>query len=64
MRISPAKLLILIALVLVALVEGRTVLGFFGTEISPLEVALVGIVVITVLVGWALWPRGEEPPET
>ncbi|MFA9416726.1 CbaC protein [Natrinema sp. HArc-T2] len=56
MHTSPAKLLILIALSLVILVEGRTVLAFFGIEIPPLETALIGVVIIGTLLVWAFRP--------
>ncbi|AGB15928.1 hypothetical protein Halru_1315 [Halovivax ruber XH-70] len=60
MRTTPAKLLIVSALLLVFLVEGRTVLGFFGVEISPLETVLVGLIVFAVLFAWAFAPRRGE----
>ncbi len=56
MHTSPAKLLILIALSLVILVEGRTVLAFFGIDIPPLETALIGVVIIGALLVWAFLP--------
>ncbi|OLZ40475.1 CbaC protein [Natrinema saccharevitans] len=61
MHTSPAKLLILIALSLVILVEGRTVLAFFGVNIPPLETALVGLVIIVVLIVWAIRPIRGAP---
>ncbi|RQH02506.1 CbaC protein [Natrarchaeobius oligotrophus] len=63
MRISPAKLLIVIALCLVVLVEARTILAFFDVEVSVLEIALVGVVAITALVVWAVRPADEETSE-
>lgn len=61
MHTSPAKFLILVALLLVFLVEGRTVLGFFGVEVTPLQTVLVGIVALVALAGWAFVPRpGNE----
>ncbi|TMT86856.1 CbaC protein [Haloterrigena sp. H1] len=64
MHTSPAKLLILIALSLVILVEGRTVLAFFGIEIAPLETALIGVVIIATLVIWAVRPLRGSPSES
>lgn len=60
MRISFATLLILIALILVALVEGRTILAFFGIGISPLEAAIIGLVAIGILLLWAVWPTAKQ----
>lgn len=60
MRISFPKLLIVVALILVFLVEGRTVLAFFGIGVSPLEAAIVGLVAIAVVLLWAVWPTGER----
>ncbi|WP_254524270.1 CbaC protein [Natrinema caseinilyticum] len=63
MRTTPAKLLILSAFVLVILVEGRTVLAFFGIGLTPLETVLIGIVTIGALIVWAMWPVRGAPPE-
>ncbi|MFC3959844.1 CbaC protein [Halovivax cerinus] len=60
MRTTPAKLLIVSALLLVFLVEGRTVLGFFDVYVSPLETVIVGLLVFAVLLGWAVAPRRGE----
>ncbi|WP_247728266.1 CbaC protein [Halovivax limisalsi] len=59
MRTSPAKLLLVGALVLVFLVEGRTVLAFFGVEVTPTETVALGVVAFALLLGWAVWP-GEN----
>jgi len=64
MHTSPAKLLILIALSLVILVEGRTVLAFFGIEIAPLETALLGVAIIGALLIWAIRPIRGSSSET
>ncbi|SEP76252.1 CbaC protein [Natrinema salaciae] len=64
MHTSPAKLLILVALTLVILVEGRTVLAFFGIGISPLETALIGFLAIVALLVWAIRPLGGDPSES
>ncbi|RZV10774.1 CbaC protein [Natrinema hispanicum] len=64
MHTSPAKLLILIALSLVILVEGRTVLAFFGINIPPLETALIGLVIIATLVIWAIRPLRGSPTKS
>ncbi|WP_254530930.1 CbaC protein [Natrinema gelatinilyticum] len=63
MRTTPAKLLILSAFVLVILVEARTVLAFFGIELTPLETVLIGSGVIGALLIWAVWPIGSDPSD-
>ena len=62
MRTTWPRLLLLVALVVVISVELRTVLAFFGIEVSVLTVAVVGVLAIVVLVLWAVvpLPRGSE----
>lgn len=60
-RISPARALILAALSLVFVVEGRTVLGFFGVEVSAVTAAVTALVVIALLGIWALWSERTSP---
>ncbi|WP_255194397.1 CbaC protein [Natronobeatus ordinarius] len=59
MRISRAKLIVLIALVVVIAVELRTVLAFFDVELSILAVAVGSVVVIVALVSWAVFTTSE-----
>lgn len=56
MRISPPRLLILIALLLVILIELRTALAFFDVEITVNQLLGLGVVTIGALLLWALWP--------
>ncbi|OAQ54304.1 hypothetical protein HTG_01830 [Natrinema mahii] len=64
MRLSFATLLVLIALILVVVVEGRTVLAFFGIGVSPLEAAIAGVVAIGALLLWAVRPPGDRSSES
>ena len=59
MRISRAKLIVLIALVVVIAVELRTVLAFFDVEVSILAVVVGSVVVIVALVSWAVFTTSE-----
>ena len=59
MRISRAKLIVLIALVVVIAVELRTVLAFFDVEVSILTIAVGSAVVIRALVSWAVFTTSE-----
>lgn len=55
-------MLILLAFLIVILIEIRTVLAFFGVDIGPEAVVVLGIVSITALLVWALSPSdGDEP---
>lgn len=63
MRISPAKLLIVVAFGIVILVELRTILALFGIDVSVLTALVVGLVVIGAFVLWAIAPvltSGEQ----
>lgn len=64
MRIAPAKLLILVALLLVILVELRTVLAFFEIDVSLGEIAVLGAVAIGALVYWATRPSKDEQTDS
>lgn len=58
MRISRAKLLVLIALIVVVAIELRTALAFFDVELS-IQAVVTGIVVVVVaLVLWAVFTTG------
>ncbi|AFZ71314.1 hypothetical protein [Natronobacterium gregoryi] len=59
MRLSRARLLILIGLWLVILVELRTVFAFFDIYISVGETVAIGVVVLVLLVLWAVWPADD-----
>ena len=61
MRISRAKLIVLIALIVVIVVELRTVLAFFDVEVSiPLVIGL-GVAAIVTLVVWAVFTAPDAP---
>ena len=61
MRISFAKLLIVIALCIVVLLEARTALAFFDIDVSLFGIVVVGVLVIGGLIVWALYPETDEP---
>lgn len=61
MRTTFPRLLLLIAVVVVIFVELRTVLAFFGIDVSVLAVAVAGIVVIAALLLWAVFPTSSDP---
>ena len=61
MRISFAKLLIVIAFCVVMLVELRTVFAFFGVDIPPLAIVGFGVVLIGTLILWAIFPADDNP---
>lgn len=63
MRLSPAKLLIVVAFSIVILVELRTVLALFGIDLSVRGVLAIGLVAIGAFVLWAITPvftTGEQ----
>lgn len=62
MRTTRAKLLLMLAFLLVILVELRTVLAFFGVDIGPRGVFVLGIVAIGALLLWAFFPSPEGDP--
>ncbi len=63
MRISPAGLLVVLAFAVPALVQARTVLAFAGVHVSPLQTVLIGLLVLTAVVLWAVAPgSGTEAP--
>ncbi|MFU8867788.1 CbaC protein [Natronococcus sp.] len=57
MRISKAGLLVVLALLAPLLVELRTVLSWVNVELSVLETALVGAVLVTAVLVWAFLPE-------
>ncbi len=60
MRTTRAKLLLMLAFLVVILVELRTVLAFFGVGIGPGGVIVLGIVSIGALFLWAFFPSTES----
>ena len=56
MRLSPAKLLIVVAIAVVVLIELRTVLAFFSVDIAPVPALVLGVVIIAAIVLWATFP--------
>ena len=60
MRISPASLLVVLALVVPFIVEFRTVAAWIGIELSIVQTVLVGVVVLGAIVVWALLPETGE----
>lgn len=60
MRTTRAKLLLLLAILLVVLVELRTVLAFFGINVRVRTVVILGVVSIGLLFVWAFFPSDEE----
>ena len=62
MRTTRAKLLLMLAFLLVILVEIRTVLAFFGVDIGPRGVIALGVVSIGALFLWAFFPSAEGGP--
>ena len=61
MRISKAGLLIVLALLAPLLVELRTVLSWVNVELSILETAILGAVLVVAILVWAFLPEnGDE----
>ncbi|WP_226005261.1 CbaC protein [Natrinema salinisoli] len=60
MRISKGALLVVIAILVPFIVEFRTVLSWFGVEISVLESLVLGAVVVLAIVIWAVWPPNGD----
>lgn len=62
MRVHPAVLLVVVALAVPFVVELRTVLVWFGVELSIAQTVTIGAIVIGAIVAWAvLEPRnGNE----
>ncbi|ELY47646.1 hypothetical protein [Natronorubrum sulfidifaciens] len=63
MALSRVQLLLVIAFLVVVLVELRTVLGFFGIDLSATTAAVVGVVIIGTLVLWSLASSGDRSNE-
>lgn len=60
MRISKAGLLVVLALLAPLLVELRTVLSWVNVELSVLETAVVGAVLVAIVLVWAFLPENGE----
>ncbi|WP_394740515.1 CbaC protein [Natronococcus roseus] len=60
MRISKAGLLVVLALLAPLLVELRTVLSWVNVELTVLETAVVGAVLIVVILVWAFLPENGD----
>lgn len=61
MRISKAGLLVALAFLAPILVELRTVLAWANIDLSVLETAIVGGVIIAIILVWAFLPEnGDE----
>ena len=66
MRISPAGLLVVLALAVPFVVQLRTVLAFLGIHISALQTVVLGALILAAIVLWAVFPEsgGEADDET
>ncbi|TYL36858.1 CbaC protein [Natronococcus pandeyae] len=64
MRISKAGLLVVLALLAPLLVELRTVLSWINVELSVLETAVVGAVLVAIVLVWAFLPENGEDEDT
>lgn len=64
MRIEPATLLVLIAILIPFIVQLRTVAGFIGVELSVQLHAAIGVFIIGALVMWALMPANGTATRT
>jgi hypothetical protein len=59
-RISKAGLLVVLALLAPLLVELRTVLSWVNVELTVLETAVLGAVMIVAILVWAFLPENGE----
>ena len=60
MRISKGALLVVLALTIPLIVELRTMLVWVGIELSVLESATIGAIMIGVILLWAFLPKGSD----
>lgn len=60
-RISNAGLLIAIAFLIPVIIELRTLLAFFGINLSVAETIIIGAIVITAVVLWRNYPQRSVP---
>lgn len=56
-RISRAKFLIVLAILIIVLIELRTLLGMFGIQIQLTTLGLIAILAIGGLFVWVFLPR-------
>ncbi|NKE37855.1 CbaC protein [Natronococcus sp. JC468] len=60
MRVSKGALLVGIVLLVPFVIELRTVLSWFGVEITVTESILVGLALALAITAWALWPPNGD----
>ena len=63
MRISPAGLLVVLALAVPVVVQLRTVLAFVGIHITALQTVVIGVLVLAAIVVWAVFPESRTEAE-
>lgn len=61
MRVHPAVVLVLVALVVPFVVEARTMLVWVGIDLSVAQTIVLGVVVVALILGWALYPERSTP---
>ena len=59
MRISWGSLLVLIGISIPFIVQARTVLVYFGIDLSIVQSLVFGATVIGAIILWAFLPEGE-----
>lgn len=64
MRLSPAELLVALAFVVPMVTQSRTVLAFFGINVTLAQSVLLGLAAGALVVLWALLPDGEAAAES
>lgn len=57
MRVSPAQLVVLLAILVPFIVQIRTVAGFVGIEVTVTQNAAIGALIILAILVWAMTPR-------
>ncbi|WP_440771882.1 CbaC protein [Natronorubrum sp. DTA28] len=60
MRISKGALLVVLAFTVPLIVELRTVLVWVNVDLSVLESAVLGLVIVGLVVVWAFLPERED----
>ena len=60
MRTSKGGLLVVLALLTPLLVELRVVAGWFGIELTVVQTAVVGLVLVGVVLAYAFWPEADD----